>query len=79
LRLLLPEKERQDCVHYLMFPSPRPELVDAKIQDAVLNLKSVIETGRKLRDMSNLTLKKPLRSATVISKHVDTLEVSSTG
>ncbi|KAL6072740.1 isoleucine--tRNA ligase [Balamuthia mandrillaris] len=77
LRNLLPEEKREDCVHYLMFPDPKEELLNKEIEEAVGHMQNVIELGRLARDRRKLPIKHPLKEVTVVSpnqKLLDNLE-----
>lgn len=63
LRNLLPEK--QDSLHYLMFPTPR-ETSDPDMEANVALMQVVIELGRAARDRRKTPLKTPLTEVCVI-------------
>ena len=63
LRNLLPEKE--DSLHYLMFPTPR-DTSDPDMEANVALMQVVIELGRAARDRRKTPLKTPLNEVCVI-------------
>jgi len=69
LRKVLPEKEREDSVHYLMFPTPLESAMNTKIEEAVSAMQAVVQLGRAARDRKTLPLKFPLTRITVIHKN----------
>jgi isoleucyl-tRNA synthetase len=60
LRFLLPEKEREDSIHYLSYPEPDESLVDATLERQVSRMQAVIELGRLARERRRRPLKQPL-------------------
>jgi len=69
LRKILPESEREDCVHYLMFPTPVEEAINVRIEEAIGRMQAVIQLGRQARDRKTLPLKFPLTRVTSINKN----------
>eukprot|EP01114_Cavostelium_apophysatum_P008374 TRINITY_DN2080_c0_g1_i1.p1 TRINITY_DN2080_c0_g1~~TRINITY_DN2080_c0_g1_i1.p1 ORF type:complete len:1229 (-),score=422.42 TRINITY_DN2080_c0_g1_i1:80-3766(-) len=68
LRKIIPESEREDSVHYLMFPVENAEALNPRIVEAVGRMQAVILLGRQARERKNLPLKLPLGKITVIHK-----------
>jgi len=66
LRKVVPEKEREDCVHYLMFPEVVEGSLNERILEAFGRMQTVIELGRTSRERRKLPLKFPLTQLTVI-------------
>jgi len=66
LRFVLPEAQRQDSIHYEMFPEPRAEALNARIEEAVSRMQNVIELGRVSRDRKKLPIKTPLLELKVV-------------
>jgi isoleucyl-tRNA synthetase len=67
LRVLLPADQREDSVHYIMFPAPRDEFINLEIEESVAHMQSTIELGRAARDRRKMPLKYPLIDLTVVS------------
>jgi isoleucyl-tRNA synthetase len=67
LRMLLPAEQREDSVHYIMFPPPRDEFINLEIEESVAHMQSTIELGRAARDRRKMPLKYPLIDLTVVS------------
>ena len=59
LRVLLPADQREDSVHYIMFPAPRDEFINLEIEESVAHMQSTIELGRAARDRRKMPLKVP--------------------
>ncbi|KAM9324353.1 isoleucine--tRNA ligase, cytoplasmic [Gastrophryne carolinensis] len=77
LRLLIDptsvqEKDAQS-IHYLMLPPVRENLIDKRIEEAVLRMQSVIELGRVIRDRKTLPIKYPLKEVIVIHQEPEAL------
>jgi len=68
LKLWLPEKEREDSVHYLSFPVALEKALDPQMEEAVRKMQNVITLGRQARERRNKPLKFPLRSLLVIEE-----------
>ena len=62
------KKGETDSVHYLMLPEAKDELIDAKIEEAVSTMQTVIELGRVVRDRKTMPMKYPLSEVVVIHK-----------
>ncbi|EEB08391.1 cytoplasmic isoleucine-tRNA ligase Irs1 [Schizosaccharomyces japonicus yFS275] len=54
-------------VHFLSFPTVRPELVDNIVLRRVSRLQNVIELGRYIREQNNISLKVPLKTMVVVA------------
>jgi isoleucyl-tRNA synthetase len=67
LRLLLPANQREDSVHYIMFPAPRAQFINLEIEESVAHMQTTIELGRAARDRRKMPLKYPLIDLTVVS------------
>jgi isoleucyl-tRNA synthetase len=74
LRVLLPEDQREDSVHYIMFPAPRDEFINLEIEASVAHMQSTIELGRAARDRRKMPLKYPLIDLTVVSANEELLK-----
>jgi isoleucyl-tRNA synthetase len=74
LRLALPEAERQGSVHYLPFPTANQAAIDQRMEDKVARMQTLIEKGRTARDKRGVSLRTPLRGATVISPNQDVVQ-----
>jgi isoleucyl-tRNA synthetase len=74
LRLVLPESEQQPSVHFLPFPQPRAEAADERLEAKVLRMQVLIEKGRNARDKRGVSLRTPLRGATVISRNKELVQ-----
>ena len=61
--------ERVDSVHYLLIPTVNEALSNARVEQAVQRMQSVVELGRAARDKRAIGLKRPLRKLTVV--HTD--------
>eukprot|EP00026_Physarum_polycephalum_P001231 Phypoly_transcript_01232.p1 GENE.Phypoly_transcript_01232~~Phypoly_transcript_01232.p1 ORF type:complete len:1147 (-),score=157.12 Phypoly_transcript_01232:70-3510(-) len=74
LRFALPEAQRQDSIHYEMFPEPRAEALNARIEEAVSRMQNVIELGRVSRDRRKLPVKTPLLELKVVHSDAQYLQ-----
>jgi len=74
LRFLLPEKEREDSVHYLTYPVPDDTLVDATLERQVSRMQAVIELGRLARERRRRPLKQPLLEFVVYQSNQEFLD-----
>jgi len=61
LKLLLPESERLESVHYSTFPDFDPNLLDEDIVRAVSRMQKVIELVRAARTKKKETLQIPIK------------------
>jgi len=68
LRLIQPENERVESVHYLPYPVPNENLFDDVTERIVNRTKSVIQLGRQARDKANMPIKQPLKELIVFQK-----------
>jgi isoleucyl-tRNA synthetase len=67
LRVLLPEDQREDSVHYIMFPAPRDEFINLEIEASVAHMQSTIELGRAARDRRKMPLKVHISPSVLIN------------
>jgi len=74
LRLLEPEAQREDSVHFKLIPEPNEALMDDAIETAVSHMQAVIVEGRKIRDRRTIGLKTPLKSITVVHREQSFLD-----
>ena len=49
-----------ESIHFLQMPTFKEQLLDERIETMVHHMQSVIEVGRKIRDVKNKSLKTPL-------------------
>jgi len=81
LRKIIPDNEREDSVHYLMYPTPLKEALNPRIEEAIRRMQDVIQLGRQARDRRNTPLKMPLNKFTIVHKdpqyHKDIEELKS--
>jgi isoleucyl-tRNA synthetase len=68
LRLVQPESERMESVHYLPFPVPNEKLFNEDIERIVNRAKNVIQLGRQARDKANMPIKQPLKELIIFQK-----------
>ncbi|XP_074644579.1 isoleucine--tRNA ligase, cytoplasmic-like isoform X2 [Tubulanus polymorphus] len=72
LKKYIPEDSKKNgdvnSIHYLMLPTPKENLIDTRVEDAVSKTQAVIELGRVIRDRKTLPLKYPLKELVVIHK-----------
>eukprot|EP01098_Paradermamoeba_levis_P007549 TRINITY_DN3122_c0_g1_i1.p1 TRINITY_DN3122_c0_g1~~TRINITY_DN3122_c0_g1_i1.p1 ORF type:complete len:789 (-),score=193.95 TRINITY_DN3122_c0_g1_i1:891-3257(-) len=66
LKKVLPENDRAESIHFTMFPEPRENLLNERIEEAVARMQAVIELGRAARDRRKKPLKFPLKHVTVV-------------
>lgn len=62
----LNRNDKAESVHYLMLPTPNPNLIDKKIESAISHMQTIIELGRVIRDRRTLPIKYPLSEVVVI-------------
>ncbi|XP_067109037.1 isoleucine--tRNA ligase, cytoplasmic [Osmerus mordax] len=67
------EEKDASSIHYLMLPQVREGLIDKRIESAVLQMQSVIELGRVIRDRKTLPVKYPLKEVVVIHQDPEAL------
>lgn len=70
LAVYIPESQRFEdmrSVHFLPFPTARQELFDADVERRVERMQQIIEQGRIARDRRKVSLKTPMKQATVVS------------
>jgi len=73
LKDALPEAQREDSVHYLMFPEVDASLFDDALERAMSRMITVIELVRVLRDRIKLPIKVPVRQIVVIHPQAEYL------
>jgi len=61
LRRFLTDDQREDSVHFTMFPAPRSEFINLEIEQSVAHMQSTIELGRAARDRRKMPIKVQLR------------------
>ena len=66
--------EKQDSVHYLMFPKPVSSLIDVEIERAVARMQSVIDLGRIIRERKTMPVKYPLPEVVVVHQNPQYVE-----
>ena len=59
--------EKEDSIHYLMFPEPNPLLVFEDIEKSIADMQNVIDLGRYAREKRILPVKYPLLELLVVS------------
>ncbi|PRP77154.1 isoleucine--tRNA ligase, cytoplasmic [Planoprotostelium fungivorum] len=69
LRVLLPEGERKDSVHYLDYPTVTEEALNPRIMEQVANMQSVILLGRTARERRTKPQSFPLTRVTSINSN----------
>lgn len=74
LRLALPEKERQQSVHFVMIPEPDSSLVHPEMEATMVKLQNVVELARAARDRRTLPLKTPLRMLYIVHSNAVVLQ-----
>jgi len=65
LRLLEPEDQREDSVHFKLLPEVNESAINEEIEIAVGNMQAVIQEGRKIRERRTVSLKTPLKCITI--------------
>jgi isoleucyl-tRNA synthetase len=76
LKNLIPEKDREESIHYLMIPEFEKSKVDSDIERIVERMQEVVETGRALRNDKNhnIELKMPVSEYIVLNLNEDSLK-----
>jgi len=74
LRRFLTDDQREDSVHFTMFPAPRSEFINLEIEQSVAHMQSTIELGRAARDRRKMPIKYPLIDITVVSANQNLLK-----
>lgn len=75
LKMLLPEEERKDSVHYLSIPEVDESLFNPEIEVHIARMQEVIELGRLARDLAICPVRQPLKNFIVF--HQDTAYLES--
>ena len=65
---------KQSSIHHLEIPEADLGLLDEGITEQMETVMSIIETGRKLRENKQISLKHPINSLTVISENSSCLK-----
>lgn len=60
---------KQDSIHYVRIPNYNPSLINPEIELAVHRMQSIIESGRKLRDLKKISLKTPVLDLKIIHRN----------
>ena len=60
-------KQFQDSIHHLYIPTVNEEFKNKQIEEGMQAVISIIETGRKLREQKNISLKQPIMKLTIVS------------
>lgn len=63
-----------ESVHFLMFPTANPSLMNLDIERAVARMQSIIELGRVVRDRKTIPIKYPLPEVIVVHQDPQHLE-----
>ncbi|EGG17942.1 isoleucyl-tRNA synthetase [Cavenderia fasciculata] len=74
LRRVLPDGQREDSVHFVLYPEPIQAAFNVRIEEAVTRMQTVIEHGRTSRERKTKPLKYPLKDFTVISDNPQYLQ-----
>ena len=67
LAAALPADEREASVHFLPFPEADRAAMDERMEAKVARMQALVEKGRTARDKRGVSLRTPLRGATVMS------------
>lgn len=67
-------EDQPESVHLLMIPEADDSLIDVSVERKVLNMQTVIDLGRLLREQKTLPLKYPLPEVVVISRNQNVLD-----
>ncbi|KAJ6251023.1 isoleucine--tRNA ligase [Anaeramoeba flamelloides] len=59
----------EKSIHFMMIPKSNESIINETIENSVNSFKSVINTGRKVREKNNLSLKVPLSEITIVHKN----------
>lgn len=70
----LNKTDQSESVHYLMLPTPNPNLIKKDIESAVSHMQTIIELGRVIRDRRTLPIKYPLSEVVVIHQDASFLD-----
>jgi isoleucyl-tRNA synthetase len=65
---------KQESIHFVRIPNYNPDRIDLEIEKAVHRMQSIIETGRKLRDLKKISLKTPTLDIKIIHRHPEYFE-----
>jgi len=69
LKLALPTKLQVDSVHYLEIPIKDEVVCNPLIEQAIRRMQDVIEQGRNAREKGGISLRRPLRSLTIVHQN----------
>jgi isoleucyl-tRNA synthetase len=67
-------QEQTTSVHLTSFPTPKEELTNPVLEDAVDRMQQIILLGRQKRNQTQIKVKTPLSKLTIIHKDKNTLE-----
>ena len=65
---------KQSSIHFVMIPNYNPSLINLEIEQAVHSMQSIIEVGRKLRDIRKISLKTPTLDIKLIHRNPEFFE-----
>lgn len=70
MKLVIPSgsKLAEKSIHLLFIPDVNEHLINNKVTDLMTKVMNVIETGRKLRENKNISLKQPVMALTIVNK-----------
>lgn len=74
LKGFAPEDVQSDSVHFLMIPPLRDDIVDTSFEAAVAKMQEAICLGRVARERRNVSVKQPLRRATIVHRNRQVLD-----
>jgi len=70
MKLVLPEEEQGQSVHFLQIPEARMDLIDEEVLSAVRTMQNFVELGRVCRKVPKVVpLKMPVKRVTVLSEN----------
>jgi len=74
LKKCLPKEKQMDSVHFVMYPEPKKEAFNTRVEEMISRMQTVIELGRAARDRRNKPIKYPLKDYMVITENQQYLE-----
>jgi isoleucyl-tRNA synthetase len=63
----------ETSIHFLQIPHPKESLIDNKLLPIIEKMQKVIERVRKIRDLKNLPVKRPLEELLIVCKDEDSI------
>jgi|GEM_PF-1039777 len=72
-KLVIPTKEEEKSVHFLMIPEPDLSLIDEEIETRMKHMQEVVTLGRLCRG-NDIPLKRPLRELIIVHETEKTLD-----